>query len=57
MEKLIKAKANTLNVKKTRKQSRLAMLDDDDIPVIHSEEHRKFWGNATTGYLDDKDNK
>ena len=68
MKKVTKAKANKLNVKKTktRKQSRFAMLDDDnDIPFCNSEsissiENRTghgFWGNPSSGYVYDEDDK
>jgi hypothetical protein len=69
MKNLTKAKTNTLNVKKVRarKQSRLAMLNDDnDIPVVRNSESissyenrtgRGFWGNPSSGYVYDKDNR
>ena len=69
MKKVTKAKANKLNVKKvkTRKQSRVAMLDDDnDIPVVRDSESisayenrtgHGFWGNPSSGYVYDEDDK
>jgi len=69
MKKLTKAKENALNVKKvkTKKQSKIAMLDDDnDIPVVRNSESissyenrtgRGFWGNPSSGYVYDKDNR
>lgn len=50
---------------KPMSRKRLKELDDDDIPVVREksiEELEKelghgFWGNATTGYVNDKDNK
>jgi predicted house-cleaning noncanonical NTP pyrophosphatase (MazG superfamily) len=69
MKKLSKVKANTLKVKKekTKKQRKLDMLDDDnDIPVVRNSESissyenrtgHGFWGNPSTGYIYDKDNK
>jgi len=50
---------------KTREQVRAAELDDNDIPTTNSpsiEETEKrlghgFWGNQSTGYIHDRDNK
>ena len=52
---------------KVKKQSRVAMLDDDnDIPVVRNSESissyenrtgRGFWGNPSSGYVYDKDNR
>jgi hypothetical protein len=69
MKKLTKAKENALKVKKVKakRQSRLAMLDDDnDIPVVRDSESisayenrtgHGFWGNPSSGYVYDKDNR
>lgn len=47
-------------------KKRLDALDDDDIPVVENPESikeweekngRGFWGNATTGHVNDADNK
>jgi hypothetical protein len=44
----------------------LKAMDDDDIPVVKNSEStqewetkngRGFWGNNTTGYIYDKDNR
>jgi hypothetical protein len=54
MKKISKIKENALKVKKirARKQSRLSMLDDDDIPVVKNPTVTGFWGNNTTGHHD-----
>jgi len=69
MKKLTKVKENTLKVKKVKakKQSRVAMLDDDnDIPVVRDSESissyenrtgHGFWGNPSSGYVYDRDNR
>jgi hypothetical protein len=38
-------------------KKRLAELDDDDIPVVKESTDDGFWGNNTTGYLTDEQQK
>jgi hypothetical protein len=38
-------------------KKQLAELDDDDIPVVKESTDDGFWGNNTTGHLNDEQQK
>jgi hypothetical protein len=49
--------ANIVREENKKKKIRFANLDDDNIPVVKKTNDDGFWGNNTTGHMDDKDNR